>query len=349
MSLALSVYAPAPAAAPWTLAEALGTSSPVRFFSLGRWALREALRLAGAGPGRPVLFPEFFCREVLASAAVLDAPVAFYPVAQDLSAAFDPASLPPAAAVVAVDFFGFPQDLAPFEAYSRRTGAVLVEDAAHGFLTRDALGRRLGTRAPLGVLSQRKVAPLPDGGALVLNDPALARSAAAQLPHAQEPAEALAFQRRRAFLRSAAPWLGARGTHAALSAGRFVRAALGRTASADPDAERVIPVAPEPSPESAAPVASVDMAAEAERRRGLYALCAEVLRDAGARPVFPALPEGVVPYGYPFRPAPGGEAKADAALAALGLGSLPWPDVPDAVRPRAPRHYLDVRLAHFLW
>ena len=69
-------------------------------------------------------------------------------------------------AVLAVNYFGFAQDLAPFREYCLRTGATLVEDNAHGFLSKDASGVLLGTRADLGITSIRKTFRLVNGAAL---------------------------------------------------------------------------------------------------------------------------------------------------------------------------------------
>jgi hypothetical protein len=64
--------------------------------------------------------------------------------------------------------------------------------------------------------------------------------------------------------------------------------------------------------------------------------------------VFKELPEGTSPYGFPFRAAPEDLASIEAALAAEGLFSLPWPDLPDSLTD-APGHYRDCRVVQFLW
>ena len=69
-------------------------------------------------------------------------------------------------ALLAVNYFGFAQDLAPFREYCLRTGATLIEDNAHGFLSKDTSGVLLGTRADLGITSIRKTFRLVNGAAL---------------------------------------------------------------------------------------------------------------------------------------------------------------------------------------
>lgn len=341
MDLTATVYAPPRAKSPWTIAS-LYAPSAARFYGFGRHALADALRLAGA-PGGRVLLPSFICRDLLASAAAVGAEPAFYAVGPDLAPAEDPGRWPAAAAVLAVDYFGFPQDLAPFQAYARRTGATLIEDAAHALFSRDAAGRLLGTRAPLGILSPRKSLPLPNGGALLVGEPRLAARVPPQVPFA--PAAG-----RRAALKSAArPLLalaGARAAHAGLSALRALRGATDAH-TLDPGSERVLPVPAVPCAELGRPLACADPAVEASRRRALWSFCGGIARRAGLAPVFAFLPEGVVPYGYAFRT--NAPVEAAAPFSAEGLRVLPWPDLPDAVRSAAPDHHRNVALVHFLW
>lgn len=334
--LARTVYAPPPAAAPWRLAE-LYAPAAARFYRYGRHALADAFRAAGGGP---VLLPGFFCREVLAAAG---GERLFYPVGPDLQPDTDSGAWPAARAVLAVDYFGFPCDLAPFRAYARRTGAVIVEDACHALFSRDAEGRLLGTRADLGALSPRKTLPLADGGVLLVSDPARAAS----LPPAP------AGEGRKPGLKAAArPLLAAAGARTARLLLEALRAAkgfdwrdrLGREGGEDEPLGD-----PAPAAALSGPISCGDEAGERERRRALYELCASTAKELGLDPVFSSLPAGVVPYAFAFRAAPGQAETAYAAYRRLGLSVLPWPDLPSAVRADAPAHYRDVYLAHFLW
>ncbi len=342
MDLASTVYCPPRAKTPWRVEEFFAPAA-VRFYGHGRNALVEALRLAGAAGGR-VLLPSFVCRDLLSAVAAAGAEPAFYGVRPDLSPDEDQTRWPDARAVLAVDYFGWPQDLAPFQAYARRCGAVVIEDAAHALFSRDASGRLLGTRAPLGLLSLRKSLPLPNGGALVAADFALA----ARLP-AQVPFEALPG-RRPALKAAARPLLalaGAVGAHMGLTAMRSLRGDASGHVGPDPDSERVLPAPAAPCLELGRPLVCADPVIEASRRRALWSLCDGLARRAGLAPVFPALPDGVVPYGYAFRAKD--LAAARAVFAAEGLTTLPWPDLPDAVLGSAPEADRSVALVHFLW
>lgn len=333
MDLAATVYSPPRAKAPWRL-EDLYAPAALRHFAYGRQALAEALRLAGAS-GKTVLLPALICREVMSAVAAAGARPAFYGVAPDLSPEEPHDRWPGAAAVLAVDYFGWPQDLTPFESYARRTGALVIEDAAHAIFSRDATGRLLGARAPLGILSPRKSLPLPNGGTLLASDPALARRLPPQSPF--EPAPG----RRPALKAAARPFLALAGAKAAFTALSAWRSARAPAASQDELPDEA------PCPELGRPLVCADPAIEASRRRALWSLCAGLSAKAGATPVFASLPDGVSPYAFAFRakdPAP-----AARALAAEGLSVLPWPDLPAELGDAAPAHYGDVHLAHFLW
>lgn len=345
--LTLSVYAPPRAEVPWTLAGLAGHER-LRVYSLARWALVEALRLASAR-GRAVLVPDFICREVVASLALSGAEPSYYPVGPDLSLAADPAGLPPAAAILAVDYFGFPQDLEPFLSYSRRSGAVVIEDAAHALLSRDSGGALLGTRAPLGLLSQRKSLLIPNGGALLVNDEGLWPRVSPQLPAAGDGKGAPAFQQRRRMARSLAPLLGGRGMAAMIGTVRGLRRARGGPGQDDDRPEREIALAPEPSADSLRPVSCADPKREVERRRALYELCGRLLSPLGVEPIFPGLPDQAAPYAYPYRAEPKLARQAERRLLSEGLISLPWPDLPSAVRAAAASRIANVHVAHFLW
>lgn len=342
MNLTSTVYFPPRAKTPWRLEDLWAPGTAARFYGHGRNALAEALKLCEVSGGK-VLLPSFICRDLLSSVAAAGAKPVFYGVGPSLSTSEDPSRWPEARAVVAVDYFGFPQDLAPFEAYARLRGAVLIEDAAHALLSRDSRGRLLGTRAPLGILSPRKSLPLPNGGALLANEPAFA----ARLPP-QAPFQAAA-ERRSSLKAASRPWLalaGARAAHAGLTVLRALRGSSSGHREATPDSELVLPEPAAPCPQLAGALACADADIEVSRRRALWSLCAELARRTGLDPVFSALPAGVAPYGYPFRAED--FTAAQDLFGAEGLTALPWPDLPAAAEP-APPHHRNVGLVHFLW
>ncbi len=320
----------------------------IRYFSLARYALLEGLRLLGVGKGQRVLLPSFICRDVLASVALADATPCWYDVTSGLTPASPPELWPEAEAVLAVNFFGFAQDLAPFEAYARRTGAAVIEDNAHGYLSRDPQGRWLGTRAPMGLLSIRKTFRIPDGAALVVNDSVLTKRLPGQVPidgGGLQSAQSVKARLRRV------PFVGSGLLRMATALVRAVR--KHKTGSelplSDPLSESTIPFSQNPWAGLMAAISRCDAQAEIARRRAAYLECAREGARYEVVPVFPSLPEHCVPYGYAFR----SEASAYRAMQRvadrMGFDLVTWPDLPGIVRQTAPVHYHNVHLINFLW
>jgi hypothetical protein len=339
--LCASVYRPPEAETGWTLESLLGGRA-CRYFSFGRRALAAALRLAGVGAGDAVALPSFICRDVLAALHACGAVPCFYEVGEDLGLAGRVGSLPSCAAVIAVNYFGFPQALAPFRDYCRRTGAVLIEDNAHGLFSRDEEGTLLGIRGDIGIFSLRKTLPLPNGAALVVNDTARGFTPASQEPFETGPAS-MRVQLKQ-WVRHAVPVIGPRFLH------RFLELTRRLDMNGNAQAEQSLPEPACPCAALSRPL-KADIAQETARRRALYGWVAGRLREAGLSltPVFPDLPDWVVPYGYPFYAHRGEFVKARAVLGAWGLDCVTWPDLPDAVRRNAGVHYTTLRFVSFLW
>lgn len=320
-----------------------------RYFSLGRHALLEALRLAGIRPGEAVLLPEYLCRDVLASLNVVGAIPRWYPVDEDLRPGSAPEDWPEARVVVAVNYFGFPQQLDPFQVYARRTRGLIIEDNAHGYLSRAENGQYLGTRGDLGIFSYRKTLPLADGAALAVSNPELTNRlhgpiAAAGSGYAPSVA-------RKARLRRI-PLLGPPAVAVMTGMVRTLRLLRTGHAIAPPGAaaETVIPHPPAPYDGLAAALAAVDTQREIDRRRELYGTAERAARALGITPLFPDLPPLVAPYGFPFRADPGPALQSLKRWASRrGLDLIRWPDLPDAIAASAPAHYRKLHLVNFLW
>ena len=320
----------------------------VRYYSLARHALIEALRLAGVRSKSRVLLPEYLCRDLLAPLHLLEAVPCWYPVADDMTPAVAPADWPVAEVVLAVNYFGFPQDLRPFHAYAERSGAVVIEDNAHGYLSRDRAGQWLGCRTGLGVFSLRKTMRIPDGAALWID----AANAVLQLP-VQMPFDGAGVnpaQLTKAHLRSL-PLVGEWAYRLSTGLARTLR--KWRTGSdipaADPASEQTLPAAANPWVGLSPAIAACAVPAESVRRRAAYVRCEAVGAQVGAQPVFADLPPHCVPYAYAFR----GDAAALACMqdhaAQQGFDLVSWPDLPAEIIGKAPAHYRNVFLVNFLW
>jgi hypothetical protein len=320
----------------------------MRYYSLARWALVEAFRACGVGQGDRVLLPELICREVLAAVHVLGAVAVLYPVARQLCPACDADDMPDAAAVLAVNYFGFPQDLTVFRRYCQRTGAVLIEDNAHGFLSRDPNGELLGSRGAAGVFSFRKTIAVSDGGALVFNDDRVIPGAACSPARGGGGAR---YQVKQAF-RRVTKTMGPVRTLRTIQGLRLLRRFF--TGHALPprvaDAEVRIALPPSASAMLGHPIAVADQEAEVSRRRSLYGLAGRIVREiVGILPVFRQLPPNVAPYGFPIFVSSTQLSRVSDDVGRWGLQVSQWPDLPSSVAPTAPAHYRELAVLPFLW
>jgi len=316
----------------------------VRYYSLARHALVAGLRALGVGVGGHVLMPEYICRDLLAAVHEVGASASFYAVDKCLQPATEPADWPRADVVVAVNYFGFEQPLAPFRHYCAMRGARLIEDNAHGFLSRDIYGQWLGLRGEVGLFSLRKTFPMINGAALVVQ----ANDVAAMLaPQKRATNALLPFSlRMRRTLRYAT---GSRKPELVVAQGirwlrkRFIGHSIVPTAI---DAEMHIPGYPEPAGDLFVTLALQKFAVESERRRRLYDDILICAKASSCQPVFPYLPEGIVPYGFPaFCDDP---YTLRAISRGFGLDCFRWPDLPDALAQHAPEHYRRLYVANFL-
>lgn len=316
----------------------------VRYFSLARHALASLLRLLGIGAGARVLLPEYICRDVLASIHAVGAIAEYYPVDSGLAPAVGPERWARADAVIMVNYFGFPQDPVPFERYREACGAMLIEDNAHGFLSRDEHGRWLGLRGDAGVFSLRKTLLLPNGAAFCLNRQMCRVTPLAPLEELAVPVP-LGMR-----LRGALGGLphGRQMVQRAAHLQRQVRKL--RTGHAIPppaaDAEVAIPGDAHPFRGLQAVLAVLDVDEEIARRRALYAALCDRTAAVGARLVFAHLPASTAPYGLPVYT---DDADSLERLAQeFGLDSFRWPDLPEALAATAPPHYRNLHLVNFL-
>ncbi|MDI6750880.1 MAG: DegT/DnrJ/EryC1/StrS family aminotransferase [Rhodocyclaceae bacterium] len=156
--------------APWAPA------AHFRHFSRGRYALREAYRLAGIGPGSTLFAPAYHCRTMLDPALALGAGVALYPLRPDLSpdlAALDAlvdAAPTPVKALLATHFFGIARDFAALADWCAGRNVTLIEDASHAFFTQQHRPPAIGGFGAFVVSSPYKFLPSPDGGLLYAKD-----------------------------------------------------------------------------------------------------------------------------------------------------------------------------------
>jgi hypothetical protein len=305
-----------------------------------------ALNAINLPKGSKVLVPSFICRDLMAAIHQSGCVPIFFEVDHRL----DPIALPDdrdIRVVLAVNYFGFPQNINVFVEYCKRIGAVLIEDNAHGFLSEDPSGRLLGSRGDLGIFSMRKTLLLPGGAALVANDPKWVDALGNQLSFDQKPLPLafrlkilLSFLQRILKVNSLA-W----GQDIARLA-RWVRTGHA-IAPLPPEDEFNMPDAPHPHVFMLEQHLCSGVSGEKTRRRDLYDYFQKCLAGYDVRPVFSQLPSGVVPYGFPFYAEESVAKKIMKISRMHGLDCIRWPDLPSAIAPNAPTHYRTLWMVNF--
>jgi hypothetical protein len=304
----------------------------------------EALKSLGLSKGDKVLFPEFICGDLLSALHPLCLRPVWYAVGHDLKPVADPDGWPEARAVLAVNYFGFAQDLEPFNEYAKRTGATVIEDNAHGFLSRDGCGRLLGTRSALGLFSYRKTLLLGRGAGLFLSRKDLQINRPVQL----------------SFIRSSFPieiWVRRclisifRTQIISYIVMRIIRQLRKlRGLSEIPfqrfDAEVEIPGEPNPDLFLITNLKNNTFKLEIQRRRNLYERLSIQAKLLDLKLVYPDLGKYTVPYGLAIFA--DDETKIAQLAANNHLDYFRWPQLPVEVLARGSKHYSEIYLINFL-
>lgn len=158
------------------LAEQLG--SPTLLTSSASTALEMAALLADVGPGDEVVLPSYAFVTCVNAFVLRGATPVFVEIRPDTlnldETQLERALTPRTKAILALHYGGVACALEPILALARERGVLVIEDAAQG-LGATYQGRPLGTLGQLGVLSfhETKNVICGEGGALVVNDPAL--------------------------------------------------------------------------------------------------------------------------------------------------------------------------------
>lgn len=145
-------------------------------------ALEMAAILADVGPGDEVIMPSYTFVSTANAFALRGGVPVFVDVRRDTlnldERLVEAAVTPRTRAIVAVHYAGVPCAMDALCAIAERHGLLLIEDAAQALLAADS-GRALGAIGQLGCLSfhETKNVISGEGGALLVNDPALVERA----------------------------------------------------------------------------------------------------------------------------------------------------------------------------
>ena len=319
----------------------------ISYFAYARQAFINGLRQLGVKPGSSILFPEFICRDLLSVANELNASIFFYPVNETFQPALDPSSWPKADVVLAVNYFGFAQPLEPFREFCQRTGALLVEDNAHGFLSKSSEFEWLGTRADIGIFSFRKTLPMGTGAGLYFKS---------VTPAIQQPKSSIPFKSSisQAIKNSLAQTVCRIPLAAKALVGVLQSGSPGLTGDWMTDSiicENFIPQGNISNTELPELLQSVDFREEIKRRRLLYERLTEAAdRHNEIRIVMGPLDAHTCPYMFVFT------SKNQKSLLGFidytlgqGLRFIRWPDLPLAVRGNCPDFYKNIWAVPFMW
>ena len=310
------------------------------YFAFARHALVAGLRHLQVEAGDEVAVPELICRDVLSSINSVGAVPRYYPVGSDLR----PTSVgntQSARFVIAVNYFGFPQDLRSFQ--SLWPDACLIEDNAHGYLSADEDGNPLGSRASVGITSFRKTLRVPDGAILDTASPL----DQALLTPACNRSPGLAFQVR-SLLAVTERVTQIPTQQMSRAAIRLCRRLL--TGSSLPtsstDSEITLPCPTAVSEYSLQRLHEVEFDKEVIRRRNLYTYFESNFRDEYGQPVFPCLPKNCSPYGFPFY-SDHIPRQFIRIAARRHCEIISWPDLPEAVSVSNEHVYRRLRVVNF--
>jgi perosamine synthetase len=274
----------------------------VCFYTRARYALFEALRCIGVGPGKGYLAPSYHCRTMLDPAIALGAPVYLYDLLPDLTP--DLASVektlqtqPHIRCVLVPHYFGFVRDLSAVKNLCDQYGVDLIEDCSHALFGGEQQ-TQFGRWGRFAIASPPKFFPCADGGLLWAS-----RSEDLRALQPQHPGL-------KAELRGAWQFMQHQRQPAAMLPGALpAEPANMPTASAD----RLLPrgLSHDYSPAlqgqaglawSRAVMRMTDVPQLIEARRRNYTRWVEATKSlAGCVPLLPELAAETVPYMFPLR------------------------------------------------
>jgi len=318
------------------------------YFSFGRYAIFNALQCIGVIKGDIILVPSLICKDLLSAINSLEAYPVYYDVDKQMMPIINIEDLPISKAIIAVNYFGFPQNLSSLIKYCKKTGSVLIEDNAHGFLSRDENGIILGSRASLGIFSIRKTIPLINGAALIINDK----------KYIKESYVKSHFKRYRSInyyckeiLRKCFPFIQIRGIRMFIYIGRiFKKIRIGNFISKpDLKSEINLPNQKLPTSNLLDQINAINIHEEISRRRELYLWINNLIIELDVKPVFNYLPKNCVPYTFPFFSSDKKAKKIEKIFNSYGMEIFKWPNLPDQIKDSAPEFYRSIWCVSFLW
>ncbi|WP_186647652.1 DegT/DnrJ/EryC1/StrS family aminotransferase [Fluviispira vulneris] len=318
------------------------------YFGYCRNALYEALVLLNVMKGDKVLLPSFICKDLLSAINSLSAEPVFYDVNENFDLIIPPESLPKAKVIIAVNYFGFPQTLDKFKEYCSRNNCYLIEDNAHGFLSKDEYNNYLGTRGDIGIFSFRKTLPLESGAALLINNKLIHNS----LNSNSDLKYTISLKyKMKNSIRKTCAFCGLWHIYLFIYLIRMFRKI--KTGNifpvSDTSEEYILPKNKLLKDNLMNHLNNLNIESEIERRRKLYFLAEKLLINEKCIFIYKELPKNVAPYLFPFYCQPENIDSIKRKLAQNFLFCFPWPDLPQELKNNCPDYYKNIWGVSFQW
>ncbi len=141
----------------------------------GTAATYQAFKALGLGAGSLVLCPAYNCGHELEPLLRLGLKVECYRVSGNLEIDLEDIERRignGVRALIVTHYFGFAQPIAELRKLCDKHGVYLIEDCAHAFFS-DNETADLGRVGDASIYSMRKLLPIPNGGAVIFNNPQL--------------------------------------------------------------------------------------------------------------------------------------------------------------------------------
>ena len=314
-------------------------NSDMCLYPYARYAFLEALKTLDI---KTIYLPSFICRDMLAPINTLKIKYFFYEVNENLEPMLEDIKCN---AILMVDYFGFSQDFRPFEEYKKKYNSIIIEDNAHGFLSKDKNGVLLGTRGDIGLLSIRKTIFLPNGGALLVNNE-LFKNNYFNNSEIQSSYEDVIYDKKLNLKKKIFnKYLGI----TILLLRRAIRFIKTGSAIPLPDrlSEEEMPSNSYLTPILKDGIISIDIEEEIQRRKEMYLKIKEYAKKFDINPIYD-LYDNAVPFEFAFIDNVNYKI-FERYLYTKGFFILPWPDLPDSIVNTCPDFYKNVKVVPFLW
>ena len=145
-------------------------------FCVARSGIYHLFRSLKFQPGEIVLAPDYYSGNEIAAIEAAGAQVVHYPIRHNLEPDMEMltrlALQHKPRLIYVIHYLGWPNPVEEIVALCRQTGSMLVEDCALSLLS-ERNGRRLGTFGDYSIFCLYKTLPVPNGGLIVRNNPAM--------------------------------------------------------------------------------------------------------------------------------------------------------------------------------